>query len=61
MTDKHIESARDPDLAGSFAALQRAARRARELAARTGTELIVQREGRIKRVPVPAEESTERD
>ncbi|MFA5529840.1 MAG: hypothetical protein WDA11_04140 [Thiohalomonadaceae bacterium] len=51
MNTKRIEEARDPDLAQSFQALRRAAQRARELAARTGTDLIVQRGGRIERLP----------
>jgi hypothetical protein len=38
---------RDPDLLGATAALQRAARRARELSAQTGTPCYVMRGGRI--------------
>lgn len=37
----------DSDLRGAIAALQRAARRARELAAQTGTPCYVMRGGRI--------------
>jgi hypothetical protein len=37
-------------LRGSWPALQRAARRARELAAQTGTELIVMRDGVLQRI-----------
>lgn len=37
----------DPDLQGATAALQRAAARAKELAARMGTPCYVMRDGRI--------------
>lgn len=51
---KPIDQARTADLRGSWQALQRAARRARELAAQTGTELIVSRNGVIERIrPLP--------
>ncbi|WP_028310930.1 hypothetical protein [Derxia gummosa] len=40
-----IETARDNDLRLSMTAMQRAAQRARELAARTGTCLVVVRDG----------------
>lgn len=50
---KPIEEAKDPDLALSFQAMRRAAQRARELAAQTGTDLIVQRNAKMERVPVP--------
>ena len=49
-----IEQARDADLRLSQPALRRAAQRARELAARTGTALIVRRGERIERIePAP--------
>ena len=55
MNMKPIESARDPDLRSSQPAMQRAARRARELAAQTGTAIIVSHNGVIKRIlPKPA-------
>lgn len=41
MNPKSIEQARDADLRLSRAALQRAAQRAREVALRTGTLLVV--------------------
>lgn len=50
MNSKTIERANTADLRGSLAALQRAARRARELAAQTGTELVVSRNGVIERI-----------
>ena len=43
-----IEQARDADLRASLAALQRAGRRARELAQSTGTALVVSRNGVIE-------------
>ncbi|MDY0071396.1 MAG: hypothetical protein RBR77_01950 [Thauera sp.] len=53
-TKKPIDQASTADLRGSWQALQRAARRARELAAQTGTELIVSRGGVIERIrPLP--------
>jgi hypothetical protein len=50
MNTQPLSRAKDPDLRLSQAALERAARRAREVAARTGTELIVRRDGRIARI-----------
>ncbi len=50
MNHKPITEAKDKDIAGSFEALRRAARRAREIAAQTGTAVIVQRDGRIERI-----------
>ena len=48
MNTKPIEEAKNADLRGSFPALQRVALRARELAARTGTKLVVGRGGVIE-------------
>lgn len=42
-----IELPDDPDIRGSLPALRRAARRARELAERTGTPCWIMRDGRI--------------
>ena len=59
MNTRPIEQARTPDLRTSWPALQRAARRAREIAAQTGTALVVTRNGVIEHVypqpqaPVP--------
>lgn len=39
----------DPDILSAGAALLRASRRARELAARTGTEFVVIRDGKLVR------------
>ncbi|MCB1958942.1 MAG: hypothetical protein KDE68_00180 [Rhodocyclaceae bacterium] len=56
MNPKPIETACDSDLRLSGQAMQRAAQRARELAARTGTELIVSRNGVIERIrPLPGD------
>ena len=55
MNTKPIELARDPDLRASQPAMQRAARRARELAAQTGTAIIVSHDGIIEHIlPEPA-------
>lgn len=50
MNTKTIDQANTADLRGSWMALQRAARQARELAAQTGTELVVSRNGVIERI-----------
>ncbi|WP_083764995.1 hypothetical protein [Geotalea uraniireducens] len=47
-----IENSKDSDLAGSFNALRRAAKRARQVAAQTGTSLIVWHGDQIDRVTV---------
>jgi len=47
MNPKPIEQAKDPDVRASLAAMQRAARRAREVAARTGTRLVLVRDGQL--------------
>lgn len=54
MNTKAIETAHDPDLRAVPRALARAAQRARELAARTGTHLIIVEQGLVKRVAVAA-------
>jgi hypothetical protein len=43
MNHQPIQNARDTDLLLSEVALQRAARRAREIAARTGTTIVIRR------------------
>lgn len=48
MNTRPIEQARTPALRDSWPALQRAARRAREIAAQTGTALVVTRNGVIE-------------
>jgi hypothetical protein len=59
MNQKKIELAKDPDLAGSWAAIQRAAKRAKQVATSTNTELIVFRNGKSVRVK-PGEEQKPR-
>lgn len=48
MNKQPIDTARDPDLRISPQAMQRAARRARELAAQTGTAIVVSQDGVIE-------------
>jgi hypothetical protein len=50
-----INTARDADLRLSLQALERAARRARELAARTGTAIVVSRDGVLEHIRPPLE------
>lgn len=50
MNTKPIDQARTPDLRGSWAALQRAAQRAREIAAQTGTAIVVTKDGVLQHV-----------
>ena len=50
-----IENAVNPDLRGSWPALQRAAQRARQIAAQTGTAIVVMRNGQMEHLyPQPA-------
>jgi len=46
MNPKDIRTSNDPDLAGSFAAIQRAARSAQDLAIRTNTSIVVSLDGK---------------
>jgi len=52
MDPKSIEQSKDSDMAGSIHALRRAAKRARQVAAQTGTSLVVRHGEQIDRVPV---------
>lgn len=56
MTNKRsISEARSADLRGSLPALRRAAERARQIAAQTGTAVVIRREGKLEHVyPAPA-------
>jgi hypothetical protein len=54
MNPQPIENARDPDLRLSGQALRRAAQRARELAMRTGTAIVVSHQGKIEHIFVPS-------
>ena len=50
-----ISEARSADLRGSLPALRRAAERARQIAAQTGTAIVTRRAGKLERVyPAPA-------
>lgn len=60
MNTKPIEMAKDADLRGVPHALARAAQRARELAARTGTRLVVVERGELKLVAATSESATAR-
>ena len=46
MNPKDIRTSNDPDLAGSYAAMLRAARSAEDLAIKTNTSIIVSLDGR---------------
>ena len=46
MNPKEIRTSSDPDLAGSYAAMLRAARSAEDLAIKTNTSIIVSLDGR---------------
>lgn len=50
MNPKDIRTSSDPDLAGSYAAMQRAARSAEDLAIRTNTGIIVGMDGKEVRL-----------
>ncbi len=50
MNSRPIESATDTDLRLSTRAMERAAQRAHELAARTGTAIVISRDGVIEHV-----------
>jgi hypothetical protein len=56
MTNKRpISEARSADLRGSLPALRRAAERARQIAAQTGTAIVTRQGGKLERVfPAPA-------
>jgi len=54
MSPKDISHAKNPDLRNSMAALRRAAEQARETAIRTGTDLIVRKNGKRVRIPANA-------
>ncbi|WP_322629024.1 hypothetical protein [Halothiobacillus sp.] len=50
MNKQPIETARDTDLRLSRQAMQRAAQRARELAAQTGTAIVISQHGVIEQI-----------
>lgn len=50
MTQQLLEAVQDKESEAELAALRRAARAARELAVRTGTAIVVVRDGKLVRV-----------
>lgn len=50
MSHKDISQARNPDQRASLAAMQRAARMAREIAIQTNTAIILHQDGRLVRI-----------
>jgi hypothetical protein len=50
LTQQDISKARNPDTRASLAAMQRAAKMARETAIQTDTEIIVVRDGKLLRI-----------
>lgn len=56
MNKRSIETALDPDLRSSLAAMQRAALRARDVARRTGTSIVVSNGGVIEHLAPDAPE-----
>jgi hypothetical protein len=50
MNSKNISEAKDPDLRGSMAALQRAALLARKTAIQTDTHLVIVKDGQLLRI-----------
>jgi len=62
MNNRPIEQSLDTDLRLSIVALRRAALRAREIAQRTGTDLIVVEHGQLRRIaPMPEPGITQND
>jgi len=61
MNSRSIEQAKDTDMASSINAIRRAAKRAGQVAAQTGTSLIVWHNGQIERVTaqLPNAQTTE--
>ena len=59
MNDRPIEEAKDADLRSSIVAMRRAAQRAREIAQRTGTSLVVSRNGVIEYLDPSADSLTD--
>jgi hypothetical protein len=58
MNKQPIETAQDQDLRLSLQAMQRAAKRAREIAVQTGTNIVVSHHGVIEQIS-PETESTD--
>ena len=58
MNQKGIEQANDKDIASSLNAMRRAAKRARQVAAQTGTFLVVRHGEQIDRITVKDQDVT---
>jgi len=58
MNDKPRESAKDPDLRFSHQAMRRAALKAREIAAQTGTAIVITEQGVMREVHPTADQVT---
>ena len=54
MNNLPIEQAKDHDMASSIIAMRRAAKRSGQVAAQTGTSLIIWHDGHIERIPAHA-------
>jgi hypothetical protein len=50
MTQQELSKARNPDLRASMAAMQRAAKQARQIAIQTHTAIVVVEGGKVRRV-----------
>jgi hypothetical protein len=61
MNQKAIEQAHDKDIANSLNALRRAAKRARQVAAQTGTFLVVRHGEQVERILVTDQDAMETD
>jgi hypothetical protein len=60
MNPKPISQSTDADMRHTQAALERAARRAREIAAQTGTAIVISRKGIIEHIyPTPSTASAD--
>ncbi len=51
MNSEALERSNSMDIRNSFAAMKRAARRAREIGRISGTGIVIQKNGRIVRIP----------
>lgn len=60
MSPRPLDSARNADIRASFEALQRAARRAREVARQTGTPLVIGEDGRVRLIDLPPDSASAR-
>ena len=50
MNTNDISNAKDPDLRASLGALRRAAQQARKTAIQTGTDLVIVKDGQMRRI-----------